>query len=270
MKSMDMHLQKAWTPGPTCAGVCLLVVDLQEDQGKQQQQPAVGLVWGLLGQGSPAPRGRVKDPTKAPYPGRRRKPGGRRGRAAGAHCFHRHQGHRWRGTGGWWAGHLFFVSVDSLVFFFGLRWWSQICWSIFRVLLIFSFSLVAFFAFTRLVWTWKIFLNLLEILIRGSSSLRSLPRLKIAILHRRHIYIRVCRVGVVNRPAERTHPHFELLLLWVQIIFGCMQTPSHLKKTSPPPSLASCFTAAGNVLLQPHTLTLRVNSSSCPSSLHLQ
>lgn len=117
MKSMDMHLQKAWTPGPTCAGVCLLVVDLQEDQGEQQQQPAVGLVWGLLGQGSPAPRGRVKDPTKAPYPGRRRKPGGRRGRGAGAHCFHRHQGHRWRGTGGWWAGHghdLLFLQFYSL------------------------------------------------------------------------------------------------------------------------------------------------------------
>lgn len=77
--------------------------------------------------------------------------------------------------------------------------------------------------------------------------------------------------------ACRTNPPLELLL-WVEIIFRCTQTPSPSKKTSPPPPLASRFTAAGRSLLQLHSSfrsegkvkDFMLSVCHCPSSFYSQ
>lgn len=53
--------------------------------------------------------------------------------------------------------------------------------------------------------------------------------------------------------AGTTNPLLELLLQWFEIIFRYTQTLSFSKRTSPPPHLASCFTAAGKATLQLHS-----------------
>lgn len=88
---------------PTCAGLRLLTVDLQEDECREEQQPAVGLIRGLPQRGPPALRGWVQDSAEATDPGRRGKPGGRGGerrRGEGAGCLRRPQGHRERSAAG--------------------------------------------------------------------------------------------------------------------------------------------------------------------------
>jgi len=61
---------------PTCAGVCLLGVDLQEDEHGEEQEPAVGPVWGLPRRGPTALRRWVQDPTGTTEPGQREIQGG--------------------------------------------------------------------------------------------------------------------------------------------------------------------------------------------------
>lgn len=84
----------------TCAGVCVLAVDLQEDERREDQQPADRLVRGLLQRGPPALGGREQDPAAAAQLGVRWVQGG--GEGAGgeaAGCLQRPQGHR-EGSGG--------------------------------------------------------------------------------------------------------------------------------------------------------------------------
>lgn len=88
---------------PTWTGVSLLSVDLQEDECREEQQPAAGLIRGLPHRGPPAPRCRVQDTAGAPDPGRRGKQRGRwgtGGRGEGAGRLQRLQGHRDRSAGG--------------------------------------------------------------------------------------------------------------------------------------------------------------------------
>lgn len=83
----------------TCAAVCLLAVNLQQDQSGEEQQPAPGPVWGLLQRGPYPLRGREQDPARATEPGTRRmqERGGCAGgeRAAGGGRVHGQTGSCW-------------------------------------------------------------------------------------------------------------------------------------------------------------------------------
>lgn len=102
----------------TCAGLRLLIVDLQEDECREEQQPAAGLVRGLLQRGSSSLSGWVQDPTGATEPERRGMQG--RGRGAGgegAGCLQRPQSHRnWSAGRGWIHGQSLRIFLYSMCF----------------------------------------------------------------------------------------------------------------------------------------------------------
>lgn len=78
---------------PTCAGLRLFSVDLQEDECREEQQPAVGPIRGLPHREPSALTGRVQDTAGAPDLGRRGKQGGTWGTGGGSDgCLRRSAG----------------------------------------------------------------------------------------------------------------------------------------------------------------------------------
>lgn len=113
----------------TCAGVWLLCVDLQEDEHRQEQKTATGLVRSFPEWGPPALKGWIQDPTGTAKPSWRGRWRRRVGCCQGTGFFQRPQGNRHRFAAGR-ERHCrllsFFFVLLVLCFSFSVLWYSDL------------------------------------------------------------------------------------------------------------------------------------------------